>query len=373
MPAAKPIRGTQLNRSHPLARGLVGCWIFNENGGNVVFDLCNKNNGAFVNSPVWAAGRFGSAIDFDSTSNQYIELGDDISILEPQRISVVAWIKAESNTTIHGITCATGNNYGYMLTLYTGKARFYIYDGGWKIAESSNLNNGQLYHLVGIFDGSIVQLYVNGILQTTTANATQIDYIGTIGHHIGQYHTYVAYDFNGIIDNTSIYNRALSAAEIQQLYREPFCMFEPKVSPAWLYAPAGGGVIDLAGTIAGVGGMAGSLSRDRAIAASAAGIGGLAGSLSRDRAIAASAVGIGGLAGALSVERKIAGLIAAYGGIAGQLTVAKDVSLAGSAAGVGTLTGSLKGITSGLQMKVTGKVIGSYSTGKSISKSRINL
>jgi hypothetical protein len=46
-----------------------------------------------------------------------------------------------------------------------------------------------------------------------------------------------------------IFNRALSAAEIAQLCREPFCIFERKVSPGLLLAPAGQ-IVSLAGTCA---------------------------------------------------------------------------------------------------------------------------
>jgi hypothetical protein len=56
MPILKPIRGLQLNKSHPLARGLVGCWLLNEGTGHKVFDLSGNSNTATTlanSAPPW--------------------------------------------------------------------------------------------------------------------------------------------------------------------------------------------------------------------------------------------------------------------------------------------------------------------------------
>ena len=66
MPLIKPIRGSTLKRTHPLARGLVGGWLMNENGGNRVNDLSGNNNfgtfGAGAAQPSWSIGKFGPAV-----------------------------------------------------------------------------------------------------------------------------------------------------------------------------------------------------------------------------------------------------------------------------------------------------------------------
>ena len=59
-PWQKPYRGIQLNRQHPLARGLVGCWLVNEGTGDKVFDYSgNGNNGILTNMDEadWVSGR----------------------------------------------------------------------------------------------------------------------------------------------------------------------------------------------------------------------------------------------------------------------------------------------------------------------------
>ena len=52
----KPPLGARLIPGHPLANGLVGCWLMNEGSGNKVYDLSgNGNSGTLTNGPEWKA------------------------------------------------------------------------------------------------------------------------------------------------------------------------------------------------------------------------------------------------------------------------------------------------------------------------------
>ena len=44
-PRKKPPYGSRLDPTHPLSQGLVGCWLFNEGGGNVCNNLLNPMGG----------------------------------------------------------------------------------------------------------------------------------------------------------------------------------------------------------------------------------------------------------------------------------------------------------------------------------------
>ena len=78
----KPPKGAMLNRGHPLALGLVGCWLMNEGGGNIVNDLSgNGNTGVFVGDGVsWSAGKYGPGISL-AGSDDYVSLGTNACIL----------------------------------------------------------------------------------------------------------------------------------------------------------------------------------------------------------------------------------------------------------------------------------------------------
>ena len=55
----KPPVGTQINWGHPLAAGLVGAWLVNENGGKTLRDLVTPagvlNEAPRPNPPTWSS------------------------------------------------------------------------------------------------------------------------------------------------------------------------------------------------------------------------------------------------------------------------------------------------------------------------------
>ena len=97
-------------------------------------------------------------------------------------------------------------------------------------------------------------VYVNGVLvrtdaQTGTINAGDDSLaIGALSDNEGGRTAY----WEGMIDHVLIYNRALTAGEIQKLYREPFCMYEED-SVAMMYdysgAPAPTGQVIMISTV----------------------------------------------------------------------------------------------------------------------------
>ncbi len=76
------------------------------------------------------------------------------------------------------------------------------------------------YHIVGTWDGTYQKIYINGKLENIASPQVLIGnfdsnlYIGAYGGNIPQY------AINGTIDDIRIYDRALSAEEIYQLYTD---------------------------------------------------------------------------------------------------------------------------------------------------------
>src|ERR1035437_9564503 len=85
---------------------------------------------------------------------------------------------------------------------------------------------GQFSQLVGTWDGTVLGLYVNGVLNAqSTPGASPVDpgcpfFIGGFYSPAAGSCSYVGQFFNGLIDEVSWFNRALSAAEIQDLYND---------------------------------------------------------------------------------------------------------------------------------------------------------
>ena len=86
---------------------------------------------------------------------------------------------------------------------------------------SRNVNDGQWHHVAGVYDGANMFLYVDGTLdvsQPATGSIAQNSAPLRIGANASDGEDGTGYYFNGLIDEVSIYNRALTASEIQAIY-----------------------------------------------------------------------------------------------------------------------------------------------------------
>jgi len=246
MPQLKPTRGIRLNKSHPLARGLVSCWLFNEGSGNKVFDLSrNGNIGTFAGTaPSWTSGKFGSAVLLPG-DDEYIGA---TKITGLTRLAISIWVKAAqddpaatriffSNYDGTNRNEFGGSSTNNRLNLYITNTLYYYWDG-------IDWDDTHWHHLATTWDGTTAYLYFDGVQYSSTGsgdpsdNNTQGLTIGDRTSHPG------AAIFSGLLDLPMIYNRALSPSEIALLYREPFCMFER----AWIPKLIGGQIVELAGS-----------------------------------------------------------------------------------------------------------------------------
>ena len=247
MPLIKPIRGIQLSKSHPLARGLVGWWLFNEGLGNKVFDLSGNNQqGTFYNSPVWTSGRYGSVVDFASGDSDYIK-GTFNAYSHPITIATIFKTGASGTTRPFNIgeiddderyfalDANIGNDFSYWFRYETSSVILYT-------TETPAANTW--YFMVGVSASQTDhKLYVNGVYKNSSSAdqggcpATDIFGIGALVRLNMVYS-------DCTVATCYVWNRALSASEIAWLYREPFCMFERPIMPELI----GGQIVELAGS-----------------------------------------------------------------------------------------------------------------------------
>jgi len=219
----KPPKGAMLNRGHPYARGLVGLWLMNEGGGNTVADLSgNGGAGSFNGDVNWVGGKYGPALNFLGDAD-YVSaetppgFTDEITIIVSFRADVVeemvlikiadAMLKLDNGGDIQWWP-----NVGSTVVDY---AAGYVANRTYTIAITHDRNN-------------IYKWYVDGVLgKTDTTTQVAVDLVSPDKVIIGNYNGAGGlWDFDGIIDYLPIYNRALPATDIMNLYRSPFCMFE---------------------------------------------------------------------------------------------------------------------------------------------------
>jgi len=227
----KPPMGTQIDWSHPLARGLVGCWLMNEGAGNVVYDQSGNGKTGTITAATWMAGLEGAALNLDGTGD-YILVG-----------SYIPAITATSDFTIHckvKITARNGSQFILSQVRASGD-RFGVYvndsasctisieyyeGSAYGRYVTGTLSYGTWYDVCLInYADKTKAIFIDGVLNSGTgASGISPGSSGTNQFVFGASASAGASFLNGQFSYGSIYNRALSASEIAQLYREPFAM-----------------------------------------------------------------------------------------------------------------------------------------------------
>ena len=242
----KPVLGSQLEFGHPLATGLVGYWLLNEGSGNTVQDLSgNSRTGTLSGTaPSWKSGKFGHVVFLPGT-DEHINVG--AFPWPANQISLSMWFDADDISNTQRLF-ARGNGAGndFAIQLFESKLRGIIgTDGGGQVigSQSDALQSKVLYHVVLTFGNQRLKLYINGVISKDDAAATSM-FTGPLDGIFGVQADLVGEEFTCLLDNLIIYNRALSASEIAELYINPFIMFERDPIELWVGsvgagAPAG--------------------------------------------------------------------------------------------------------------------------------------
>ena len=246
----------KIDPDHPLSIGCVGLWLLNEAGGLSAYDLSgNNNHGTLTNQPTWTPGRFGQALSFDGVDD-YVDCGGDASLKPILQISVEAWIKFYS--LIAGVRflsdwhqSSTADRWLFYSAI-TDEVQWYLCNAGAGTASVGySITAGIWYHIVGIYDGSNMKLFINGNLVGSNPISGELN-SGTGTVRFGK-QAEAGDCLDGLIDEVRLYNRALSAQEIQWLYQSPYdnLIVEP-LRKFWFIpeVAAGGGTINLLAAIA---------------------------------------------------------------------------------------------------------------------------
>ncbi|MBX4196207.1 hypothetical protein KW805_01310 [Candidatus Pacearchaeota archaeon] len=215
-------------------------FMFNENS-QTVNDLSGRNHNGSVSGATWSStgGKNGDgAFEFDGV-NDKITVADsnDLSPITTNRFTVAFWMKVGATNFvgegsgkdyIHLLGKGATGNHEFVFRQYNSsnsegrgnRLSFYIFDlnGGNGIGSyvQEPLAVGQWVHLVGVYDGSKVQLYKNGVLKDSDSTSGMTPGNGNAPLQIGTRdgNSY----FKGSIDDVKVYNRALSASEVKALY-----------------------------------------------------------------------------------------------------------------------------------------------------------
>lgn len=236
----KPHLGGLIDHGHPLAKGLVGCWLCNEGrGAGTVYDLSPYQNRGAVTDVVFANSARGWAGTYNGTSAE-CRIPNSPS-LNPDYITVAAWIKTDDSGSIREINSKDWNvsNRVWQFRMETsGVLGFVVFNAAsFGFATSTGtINDGAWHHVAGTYDGAMIRCYIDGVADGTDDLTGAMRSGQNNDVFLGRYEGAGTYYWAGEIGESQVWNRALGAGEISQLRWQPYCYIRTPMPRRWAWA-----------------------------------------------------------------------------------------------------------------------------------------
>lgn len=178
--------------------------------------------GQWIGPESYNHGEVGTA--FNLTGTNYVEITNTVNQVS-NAMTIELWMSNAITGNNGDWTALVSKGNGAWRFMCTTRADtvYVAFDGlspNFDLFGTKDVNDGKWHHVAATYDGSTISIYVDGVLDTSTnatgtivGNDQPID-IGSDsqpppGHN---------YTFTGELDEVSIYNRALTSCEIQEIY-----------------------------------------------------------------------------------------------------------------------------------------------------------
>ena len=214
--------------------GLLYNWSMNEGTGGSIGE--SNYLGNIHGNTQWVAGKVGTALNFDAGPGGlggYAQVPDSSSLDLTTSGTIEAWIYADSLISgqgegiVHKGDATDFSDEAYSLQFWTGNTIALLVNAGsgsYQLIQSTvDLASNQWYHVVGTWDSSGMQIYINGQINnsnTISAVAQKNSGALNIGAQLSSNYNSSLNNlgFNGTIDEVQVYDKALSADEISAYY-----------------------------------------------------------------------------------------------------------------------------------------------------------
>jgi len=228
--------------------GATGVWTMEEGTGKIIYDPLGNNNGTIYGAE-WIAGKVGSALKFSGVNsnglNDYVKIPNNKTLSLTDKGTLQSWINPDSIMSYGGIIHKGDNkdlsDEAYSLQLYDGKLALGLVDENgvkWRLQSKMEPPTDAWTNVASTWGSDGMKMYVNGEPVKATlyrsdgkdwikaANQNQPVVVRTtsgdvqIGAQIDQRYNKDLKNmgFNGIIDEVSISDKALTAEQIKAYY-----------------------------------------------------------------------------------------------------------------------------------------------------------
>jgi hypothetical protein len=213
--------------------GLIGHWTADEGSGATAADSSgNGHTATLVNGVTWTAGKIGNAFSANGV-NQYVSI-PAINLSSTSTVTVSLWVNRTYSKVGRHVLLEASSNFNSSTTGFglfpddydCGGIQASVQgDVGYTANCYNQPSSGVWHHFVVIYDKSQsgrneINLYIDGVLHTPFRILYANDNTNAFGNNpIYLFSRGGTREFTtGTVDDLRIYNRALSASEIQQLY-----------------------------------------------------------------------------------------------------------------------------------------------------------
>ncbi|MEX0672674.1 MAG: LamG domain-containing protein, partial [Candidatus Paceibacterota bacterium] len=224
-------------RNDQFTNGLVGYWSFDgpDVSGSTVDDVSGSSNDGTINGDASPAiGKIGQAFEFDGDGD-YVDAGDSASLDLTSAITMSTWVNIDTVSVRHNIMSkydTSGSQRAYAMDMNTendGNVAVFLGSPDGTSFDEVKSNDGYLsantwHHVIFTWskneNGGNGRLFVDGEEVSYESQETKTDDMNTNNVSFKIARTYTTdRDYSGKIDDVRIYNRSLSADEVQRLYQ----------------------------------------------------------------------------------------------------------------------------------------------------------
>lgn len=213
----------------PAHADLVGYWNFDGSSTATTVDASvGTVDGILVGGAQLTGDTGGIQGGAVQITNGYVDFGNDFPSTDT--FSVQAWVKVAPGNTMAMIPVSkhwSTETQGYFLSINKAANQEGVDTEGFYSANSNayqiavggtNINDGLWHQLVGVYNNGTMSIYVDGQLagigSAGYANNAADFIVGGLFSANGTPEN----DFTGMIDDVGVWNNALTAADVEQLY-----------------------------------------------------------------------------------------------------------------------------------------------------------
>lgn len=172
---------------------------------------------------LYSSGKYGQGLSLNE-SDQYVDCGNDASLQITGDVSVEAWVNpaqasdGDADSIVTKLVHSSSKE-GYSLEMDSDNKVAFVVGRSWSdwnyALSDIALSAGEWYHVAGVYDGTNIKIYINGVERGTQPYSNGIVDSATpllIGKRSD------GRPFNGEIDEVYVWSKSLTAGEVYQHY-----------------------------------------------------------------------------------------------------------------------------------------------------------